>query len=598
MSTGSTKVGAPRWDLGPIYPGFDSDQYKADRKDLRTAIQRFSDLATNTERRSADPAAWLREAIGATNEAFALAENLEAYAYATYSTDTTNNRSMQELNGIEADAVPLKSAMVEFRNAIAAIEDELDRILEDNPDLSEYRFFLHESIAYQKRQMEPKLEDLAADLNRSGGDAWSRLQETLLATVSVDWSEGGSERKTIVELRNLAHSSDRKLREKAYRKELEAWKSVEIPVAYAINGVKGFTHTLNERRRFESTLERSIMQNRISQNSLDALTRVMEESLPVFRRYLKAKARLLDLDALAFYDLFAPVGKTEKTWSFEEARDYIVKQFGTFSEKLSSFAAEAFDNNWIDGESRAGKVGGAYCIGFPRAGTSRVLANFNGSFSSVSTLAHELGHAYHGRILRDETPIHQDYPMTLAETASIFCETIVYTRAIQEASDIEKTAIIEELLQDSTQVIVDILSRFKFENDLMERRKKSELSAEELSQMMIEAQKATYADGLDPNLLHPYMWAVKGHYYRPDQAFYNFPYAFGMLFGLGLFRLFEKEGPEFAKRYDELLRMTGKASAVEVTRSAGFDIESEDFWREGIDYLGSRVDEFEELAGK
>ena len=259
-------------------------------------------------------------------------------------------------------------------------------------------------------------------------------------------------------------------------------------------------------------------------------------------------------------------------------------------------AARAFEEGWIDAEPRSGKVGGAYCISFPETKESRVLSNFSGSSRDVGTLAHELGHAYHHHVVRELTPIHQDYPMTLAETASIFAETLVTDKALGELEGAARLEILESSLQDSTQVIVDILSRFYFESELMERRADHELSAAELCDMMTEAQKRSYGDALDANLLHPYMWAVKGHYYRPELAFYNFPYAFGLLFGIALYGRYTEEPEGFAQEYRGILADTGRVTAGDLARRAGFDIEKREFWRSGLRVIGRQVDEFAAAA--
>jgi pepF/M3 family oligoendopeptidase len=329
---------------------------------------------------------------------------------------------------------------------------------------------------------------------------------------------------------------------------------------------------------------------------LDSLVAALEESLPLFRRYLAAKARILKVPSCAFYDLFAPVGEAGRAWEWGQGRDFIVERFSAFDPLFGAFARHAFASRWIDAESREGKVGGAYCTDFPIKGDSRILCNFEGVFSSVTTVAHELGHAWHHELIKDLPRTQTSYPMTLAETASIFAETVVFEGALAGTNGGERLGLIEGNLQDSCQVIVDILSRFKFERALFERRAAGEVPPEELCELMAEAQKATYGAGLDPARLHPYMWAVKGHYYSPDLAFYNYPYAFGLLFALGLYARAEREGSGFAAAYRDLLRLTGRASAAEVAASAGFDIEGLDFWRSGISVIAARIEEFERSA--
>jgi pepF/M3 family oligoendopeptidase len=589
---------APRWDLSAAYPDFDSTEFSADRRGLEKAVKAFSELAADRARAEKEPGAWVEACIGRINEIEDLAENLDVYCYTRYSVETTNTKAVREMNALQEKLLPFHSAMVDFRNNLAMVTSDPRALTEEHPSLAEYVFFLGEQLADQRNQMSAAEENLAADLARSGADAWSRLQETISANLSATWDEESGEEKTVVQLRGLAFDPDRSVRKKAYEAELAAWQRMEIPLAAALNGVKGTAVTVDGRREYASSLERARRGARVSQETLDSLLSVMEESLPDFRRYLTAKAKLIGRPTLAFYDLFAPVGAAEsKTkWSFDEARDFIVQQFRSFSDELADYADRAFSESWIDAEPRSGKIGGAYCASLPLAGQSRILANFDGSFSSVSTIAHELGHGYHHEVLKNDSAIHRSYPMTLAETASIFCETIVFTSAYDHAAEEEKLGILEAFLQDATQVIVDILSRYRFESAVFDRRPDGELSADDFKSLMLDAQKATYGEALDEEQLHPYMWAVKGHYYNHDLSFYNFPYAFGQLFGLGLFSQYRSRGSDFPPQYRKILELTGRASAEDVTAEAGFDIRTPDFWRSGIDYVRSRIDEFVERA--
>jgi pepF/M3 family oligoendopeptidase len=325
----------------------------------------------------------------------------------------------------------------------------------------------------------------------------------------------------------------------------------------------------------------------------------MTDSLPLFRRYYKAKARLLGLPRLAFFDIFAPLeNQRVKKWSFPQAAAFIQEKFSAFAEEYGDFAARAFRKGWIDADIREGKTGGAYCTSIPSRGESRILANFDGTFSSVTTLAHELGHAYHFDVLKEAAAVNRDYPMTLAETASIFSETLIMEEALKTASPAERLPLLENFLQDTGQVIVDILSRFLFEKALIEKRRRGDVPADELCGMMIQAQKDTYGGALEEEFLHPYMWAAKGHYYRQDLGFYNFPYAFGQLFGLGLYARYEKDGKTFFREYRKILEATGTNSAEAVAGAAGFAIEKKDFWQTGIDRIARYIYQFEKTGEK
>ncbi|MCK5155554.1 MAG: M3 family oligoendopeptidase, partial [Spirochaetales bacterium] len=579
--------------LSNIYDDFNTPQHVKDMDYLKSGTDILSQLLCEELVSISEKSSWLKKVIAISNHILGTYENLEAYAYTRYSTNTRDEAAVKGISIIEEASLPVKAISVALKNRLAeVVGDEIDTVLKTDSSLTEYSYVLKEMLDEQQHQMQPAEEALAADLGRSGGDAWSRLQESVSSTASTVWNDETGERKTVIELRALAYDGNREIREKAYRKELEIWKQYEIPMAFSINGVKGSTITLNQRRKYTNTLEHSILQSKITGKTLDSLISVMEESLPVFRDYLKLKAAALGIEKAAFYDIFAPISSDAHVWTFQEAKQFIIERFTTFHPGMGAFAEKAFSEAWIDAKPRDGKVGGAYCIGFPLQGESRVLCNFDGSLSSVSTVAHELGHAYHGYILRNEPPLLADYPMTLAETASIFAETIVFNGALEHADEVEKPVILETFLQESTQVIVDILSRFYFERELLFRRKSGDLLPDELCAMMLDAQKKTYGDGLDHEQLHPYMWAVKGHYYRTEFSYYNFPYAFGQLFGLGLYALHEEQGESFRETYDTILYRTSRNSAGDVTKYAGFDIEGPDFWRQGIQVISRFVDQF------
>ena len=284
------------------------------------------------------------------------------------------------------------------------------------------------------------------------------------------------------------------------------------------------------------------------------------------------------------------------TFSYEEAMDYIIENFNSFNKELGSFVQEAYQKNWLDIEPRDGKRGGAFCSNLHPIGESRILSNFDGSFSSLTTLAHELGHAYHGSKLVDESILNSSYPMPIAETASIFCETIVVNAALKEMDDKEAVTILEQSIQDATQVIVDIYSRYLFETKLFEIREDHPLSVRELKETMLEAQRQAYGEGLDSDTLHPYMWLNKTHYYSAGRNFYNFPYAFGLLFAKGLYAIYLEKGDSFVKEYDDLLTMTGKNNIQDVAKKMNIDVTKPDFFRESLKLVEKDIHKFLELT--
>ena len=574
----------PRWDLTPIYPSLGSKQFTYDLKEVVS-------LSHTLEKELVSPSCDIVEAVYSYEHILDYLENLHAYSTCLLTTETGNPAFLKTVNQVEQEALVVQRLEVLFLNFLKDHEKEVQDLTQEGKPLASYRYVLSELLEEQSHLMEPAMENLASDLARSGTDAFSRLQEAISSSAT---SEEGPDGKTVVQLRNEAFHQDRVVRKAAFEKELAVWKTHEVAFAASLNGVKGTTITLDKARGYDSPLGRSLKQSRIEPEVLSALINTLEKNLPMFRGYLKAKAKALKLESCAFYDLFAPVGTGGKSYTFSEARSFIIKQFTLFSKDMGSFAQKAFDNNWIDAEPRKGKVGGAYDTSFPLAQQSRILSNFDGSFNALSTLAHELGHAYHDSVVLPQSNLLRSYPMTLAETASIFSEYVVFQGAISDCKRDERLTLIEHFLQDTTQVCVDILSRFYFESDLFKKREEGELIADELSAMMVEAQKRSYGDGL--SVYHPYMWAVKGHYYSSDLSFYNYPYAFGQLFALGLYAQKEKDGSGFAAKYRSLLEKTGSSSAQEVALVLGCDITSEKFWQEGMDIIASYAQEFADAS--
>lgn len=571
----------PQWDLSPIYPGCESPQFI---EDLSWVSKEAKLLEQDLGGGNGD----LKNLLQRYELVLDYLENLEAYSAACLTTDTSNALYLRAVSQTDEASLDVQHLEVSFLNYLATKEDEIHQRIEDVEDLGPYRYVLVQLLTQQKHQMDQQLEDLAADLARSGADAFSRLQDAMGSSISYGSSE--TENKTLVELRSEASNSDRKVRKRAFESELALLKQYEVPFASALNGVKGASLSLDGRRGYASSLDRSLFQSRIDKPILDALISSLEESLPIFRSYLKHKAKLLNLETCAFYDLFAPIGEHELYFSYEEAEQFIVTQFSAFSKEMGSFASRAFKERWIDAGSRQGKVGGAYDTSFPLARQSRILANFDGTYSTVSTLAHELGHAWHDSVVMDKSHLLRSYPMTLAETASIFSEFLVFQGALDQSNAEQRLTLIEHFLQDSTQVCVDILSRYYFEKEIFERRKEGELTANEYCQVMENSQRRTYGDGL--SVYHPYMWAVKGHYYSCDFSFYNYPYAFGQLFGLGLYSYREKDPASFAAQYKLLLGNTGSLSAQDVAQMVGIDLVNPQFYKDALAIIASYVKEF------
>ena len=605
----ATKVSEklPHWDLSNVYSSLDGEDYA---EDLARAAKQLDDLealirAEKVGRLEQAPgdlpaiAALADRLISQFNDVARRIDTLSAFAYAFVTTDSYNKLGARRMSEIEQLDVRLKKSRVRLQAWIGSLAPVLGELCRLGTQVREHELVLREWTEQSRYLMDAPLEDLAAELQLSGGGVMWKLQGTVTSQLKAPFEENG---KTVelpmTKIRNLAYDPNESVRRRAFEAELKAWESVRESVAFSLNCVKGAGVTLAQWQGREDVLHATLDRNRIDRGTLEALLAAMRDALPVFRRYLTSKAGKLGKERLPWWDLFAPVGGAKMSYSWSQASDYIVAKFGKFDAELAAFARNAFDRKWIDAEPRDGKRGGAFCMDVTGVEESRILANFDGGFDQMMTLAHELGHGFHTHCQRGLPMLRRGAPMTLAETASIFCETIVFEAALADAPAEVKLPILETSLMGSTQVIVDIYSRYLFETEIIKKRAHAELSADDFCQMMLAAQKEAYGDALEPATLHPYMWLLKPHYYYPDLHFYNFPYAFGLLFGLGMYAIYQHEGAGFIPRYKELLRSTGEGKAADLAARFGIDVRKKEFWQGSLEIVGRQVEEYCGLGAK
>lgn len=573
------------WNLNPIYTGFDDPRFEEDLQALRRTVR---DLEELTQHLTGDSAALLKRGLTLQERLQELAEKLLCYAelrQAACTTDAEAGSKIGKIMGVYSDSAAPVAA---FEGWLAAIPD-LDSLIASDPLFEEYRFILERKKLGSLHLLPGIGEKVMAKLKISGSNAWAELQQYLTSTVKVTYR---GEEINLSAVRNLAYSAEAEVRKDAYEAELACYGSIEDSVAYALNSLKLETLNECELRGYESPLARTLEQSNMEKKTLDAMFAAIDQKLPMFRRYLKAKAHALGHEnGLPWYDLFAPMGKSSTRFTTQDARDYLVELFSHFDDELSGMVARAFDEEWIDFYPRSGKAGGAFCSGVSCIGQSRILTNFDGTLGDVVTLAHELGHAFHNQCIADHRPLNHDYSMPVAETASTFNECVVMNHAIaQAADDAEKLNLIESQLQDVTQIIVDIYSRYRFEDAVLRRRKEEFMGAAELCRIMLQAQADSYGDGLDSALRHPYMWLCKSHYY--GSTFYNFPYAFGGLFARGLYAKYAQEGASFVPIYKKLLHTTTVATAEDAAKVAGIDLTDKKFWLSALAEVEEKIDMF------
>jgi oligoendopeptidase F len=582
----------PHWDLTPFFPSIESREFLALTEEVSAEVGRLQRRFDELDVRAGEPldvsaevVATADEVVEGFNRLLTNMRRIGSYLYGHTSTDATDALAAGALSRYQASVAPFSTLDGRFDAWLARLD--LAELTARSTTAADHAYALQRGAEAAKHQMTEDQEDLAAELSLTGGRAWAKLHADLTArlTATVD-----GEALPMSMVRGLATDPDAARREAAYHAELEAWDGVAVPLATALNAFKGEANVLNRRRGWTDSLDPALEINGVSREILSAMQDAVVDSLPHWHRYLRAKARLLGhADGLPWWDLIAPVGRP-KRFAWDEATTSIREAFGTYSGRLADLVDTAVAEAWIDAEPRAGKVGGAYCMSVTD-GVSRVLCNFDGSFDSVQTLAHELGHAYHNVNLGDRTPMQRSTPMALAETASIFCETIMVQAGLTAVGDDAegRLALLDGDLSGACQVVVDIHSRFLFERALSSEREQGVLSVERLRELMLEAQAAAYGDGLDPQWRHRDMWAVKGHYFT---AYYNWPYTFGLLFGIGLYAEFQRDPDRFRSGYDDLLSATGLGDAATLAARFGIDVADTAFWAASLQVLTDRIDEF------
>ena len=585
-----------RWNLDALYTGFDSPEFIGDCKKLDSKNEEYENFA-DTLSQSGNIPGILKKYVGLKSEISALTEKLLCYANLSFCADTNNTKanSYIELISIRENRTTL--ADVKFIKWLAS--SGFDPKTLKGTGLEECIFHFEELITKGRHILDDQTEQIISNLKLVGSSAWMNLHNVLTGSLTgkISIVDGRSEVKPISQIRAMAYSESADIRKKAYEAEIRAYKKVEKAVAACINSIKGESIILARMRGYASPLEMVLTKNRMEKSIIDTMFSAIREYLPDFRAYYKKKAKMLGLSgSLPFYDIFAPVtAKAQSNFTYEEAAKFIVEKFSTFSKKLGDFAKNAFDNNWIDSEIRPGKVGGAFCENLFSISQSRILANFGGSYNDVTTIAHELGHAFHGHCLASNVILNTRYPSPLAETASIFCETIINKAALKEADKETKLSILESEISSAGQVIVDIYSRYLFETALFKAREIAPLSPEQLCEEMTKAQIESYGDGLDENVLHPYLWLIKPHYYNPEWNFYNFPYAFGLLFAKGLYAKYTETGSSFAEKYEYLLSETGKRSVTDVAKIVDVDLNNINFWKNSLELIKEDISKFLDL---
>ena len=581
-----------RWSLDVLYSDFNDAKFQSEFEQLDEFLVKFKTAVSSLGSKDARTTA--KELLTLKEDYQNVANRLANYCALRQNADTNDGESVSYLGRLiqkDNDITPYSTAIDKY---LATLEN-LDEVIGDDEMLQDYSYYLHEIQNSAKYLLSEEVETALGAMDISGGNAWSDLQSYLTSSVKVDYN---GESTTLSAIRNLAYSNDADVRKSAYEAELAAYDKIKDAICFSLNSIKMQDLTECKLRGHASPLDKVLFNSKMQRATLEALLEAMKEYMPAFHSYLRAKAEALGhKNGLPWYDLFAPMGKSDKKYTVEEAKAYLMNIFENENPRLAEIVDRAFEENWIDFFPREGKVGGAFCAGLETEKEFRVLTNFGGTMSDIVTLAHELGHGYHDFMIFDNRPLNTRYSMPVAETASTFNENLVVNYAVKHAeSDEEKLALLEGQLSDVTQIICDIYSRFLFESKVVNNRSENFMFADELCSMMLEAQKEAYGNGLDHDVLHPYMWVCKGHYYSAGLGFYNFPYAFGGLFARGLYAKFQKEGAAFLEKYNYMLKETPVRSVEDVAKICDIDLTSKEFWLMSLHSFDEAIEEYKRLV--
>lgn len=584
------------WDLSQLYSSFQGEDFISGMKALDDKINEINNWAKNNLNTTEDAVRKMEEYLNLNREYTSLLGRLSSFSRLTLSANAKNSEAKKASVVLKQKETLTKNVQVVFIKWLGKLEN-IDEIINASEELKNHEFIIKELDSKNDYMLSEEVEVALSKMALTGSSSWENLRNTLTSNHMVPITiDGKEEILSINKVKNMQFSSDKTLRKIASEAERKSNKAIEEGVASALNGIKGEVITVCDMKGYKSPLSKTLIDARMDEETLNSMLEAMKESLNDFQKYFRKKAQLLGhKDKLPYYDIMAPISTSEKEYTYEETRDFIVKHFSSFSKDMGAMAERAFNDRWIDSEVRDGKRGGAFCSNLHVIKQSRILCSFSGSFKNVCTLAHELGHAYHGMILGAEDILNTKYPMPLAETASIFSETMVRNAALKDADKEEALGILGAELVNCASVIVDIYARFLFEKEVFERRKNGDLSVDEIKEIMVCAEKEAYGEAIDETTLDPYAWIHKPHYYFTERNFYNFPYAFGLLFAKGLYSQYLKEGDAFVEKYNKILSLTGKANIYDVTKFAGIDVHDINFWRSSLDIIRKDIEKFCQL---
>lgn len=582
------------WNLDSLYPSFESHKFKSDMELLMQHTETLSRWVfglVETDSNQAQVQRSIEDYLQTHNAYKGVYICLYSYAELVSNIDSSNTIALTILDEIAEKDSEIAESVASFAKWFGNLSHS-DEIMANSAYLMNHEYYLKKLLRNTNVMQNEEVEKAVYKMQSTGSKAWQRLYMELVNHTYANIG-GPEEEKQVLfsELKNMTYDADKAVRKAAYQAEMEISQRMSTTFAACINGISGEANTLSELRGYQNPLEKVLVESRMDVETLNVLLEAIKENLDVFHEYFGIKARLLGHETgLPYYDIFAPIGRENIKISFLEAQYLIISAFSTFDKELSDFATKVFDNQWIDAEPREGKGGYGMSVDIFPIQESRIMTTFTGNYADVIVLAHEIGHAYHSSCLGHQTMLNTDYPVPIAETASIFCETIMNNSLIEQLSAEDYIDVAEKRIADSAYYVVEMYARYLFEIRLYEHRKQGALSVEQLNELMIGALKEAYGDNIDIASLNPYMWGCKLGYFLSGNEFCNFPYTFGVLFSKGLYSEYLQKKEGFAALYKKFLGISSTNDIVELSKTINIDVHSVEFWKNALKLIKKDVE--------
>ncbi|MGN7375515.1 M3 family oligoendopeptidase [Bacillus halotolerans] len=569
------------WDLDSFFKGgSQSEEFKGYIEKLSQSLRAFQDMADAFEApETSDDAGRLTALLDAFEQNSVKLQQAGAFVSCLQAQNISDQKANEHKSFMHQLVADFQSSLVTLDHKLVEIDQGVWEELLKTPGLREVSYILNERRERVAEKLSPDKEKLIGSLAVDGYHAWDDLYHIVVGKMTIPFEE---KQLSVGQAENMMSSQDRDVRKTVFERTNQAWEREQDIFSSTLNHLAGFRLETYKARGWEGVLKEPLQINRMKKETLDTMWQVITENKQPFVQFLNRKASMLGLEKLNWYDVEAPIGSAGKEYSYDEAANLIVSQFSTFGRKLSAFTEKAFRDRWIEAEDRSGKRVGGFCTSFPDSGESRIFMTFSGSASNVSTLAHELGHAFHQESMLNVRPLNRSYAMNVAETASTFAEMIVADATVNQAeTKEEKLVLLEDKVQRSVAFFMNIHARFLFETRFYEERKRGIVPADRLNELMEEAQKEAFCGALGE--YHPLFWASKLHFHITRVPFYNYPYTFGYLFSLGIYALALEEKNTFEEKYIALLRDTASMTVEDLAmKHLGADITKRDFWENAI----------------